>query len=63
MLALLQIDDANGVIVHGIPEQQHAEMIVLDIAVRACARQVRAAGGLDVNIQVIHGCYLMSLLL
>ena len=61
VFALLQIDNADGVVIHGIPEQQHAEMIVLGIAVRACARKVRAARGLDVDVQVIHGRHLMSM--
>ena len=46
-----------------ISEQQDAEMIVFCVAIRACARQVRAARGLDVDVQVIHGRHLMSMVL
>ena len=63
MLALLQIDNADGVVIHGVTEQQDAEMIVLGIAVHACAGQVRTAGGLDVDVQVIHGRHLRSMVL
>ena len=60
-LAPLQIDDADGIVIRGISEQQDAKMLVLCIAVRACARQGRAARGLDVDVQVIHGRHLMSM--
>jgi hypothetical protein len=36
-------------------------MLVLGIAIRARARQVRAAGGLNVDEQVIHLLHLMSM--